>query len=36
MTFEEWWQTITVAEQKLIGYSVAKFVWAQAIALGKK
>jgi len=36
MTFEKWWETLTVAEQKLIGYNVARFVWEQALALGKK
>lgn len=35
MTFEKWWETLTVAEQKLIGYNVARFVWEQALALGK-
>ena len=36
MTFDDWWKTLTVAEQKLIGYNVAKFVWEQALVLGKK
>jgi len=36
MTFEEWWKTLSLAEQKMLGINNAKFVWAQAIALGKK
>lgn len=31
MTFEEWWNTLTIKEQTLIGKNNAKFVWVQAI-----
>ena len=30
MTFEQWWQTLTPAEQKMLGYHNAKFVWQAA------
>ena len=30
MKFEEWWATLTVSEQKLIGRTNAKFVWMEA------
>ena len=30
MTFEEWWNTISDAEQKLIGINNARFVWGEA------
>ncbi len=31
MTFEQWWNTLTIKEQTLIGKNNAKFVWGQAI-----
>jgi hypothetical protein len=30
MKFEEWWGTISDAEQKLIGINNARFVWEEA------
>lgn len=30
MTFDDWWNALTVAEQKLMGYNVALFVWNEA------
>ena len=30
MKFEEWWATLTPAEQKVIGRTNAKFVWLEA------
>lgn len=30
MTFEEWWESITDAERKMLGQNNAKFVWDQA------
>jgi hypothetical protein len=32
MTFDQWWQTLTPAEQKTIGINNARFVWQAAIA----
>jgi hypothetical protein len=36
MTFDEWWATLSPAEQKVLGMNNARFVWEQALALGKK
>jgi hypothetical protein len=36
MTFEEWWATLTSAERRMIGESNARYVWNQALELGKK
>lgn len=30
MNFDQWWATLTPAEQKLIGLNNAKFVWQSA------
>jgi hypothetical protein len=30
MNFNEWWATLTPAEQKVIGRTNAKFVWLEA------
>ena|GEM_PF-3934115 len=30
MRFDDWWNTLTVAEQKLMGHNVAQFVWNEA------
>ena len=30
MKFEEWWESLTASEQKLIGRTNAKFVWMEA------
>ena len=32
MGFEQWWATLTPAEQKIIGRTNAKFVWLEACA----
>ena len=31
MTFDQWWKTLTPAEQRLIGENNAKFVWNSAV-----
>ena len=31
MSFDDWWETVSVAEQKLISYNVAHFVWMEAV-----
>lgn len=30
MTFDQWWGTLTIKEQTVIGKNNAKFVWQQA------
>ena len=30
MTFDQWWDTLTIKEQTVIGRNNAKFVWQQA------
>lgn len=30
--FEVWWSTLSVSEQKLLGYNNAKFVWQEALS----
>lgn len=30
MNFEDWWNTLTIKEQTLIGKNNAKFVWSAA------
>jgi hypothetical protein len=32
MKFDDWWATLTPAEQKVIGRTNAKFVWLEACA----
>jgi len=31
--FDQWWSTISVGEQKLLGYNNARFVWQEALRL---
>lgn len=31
MTFDQWWDTLTIKEQTVIGKNNAKFVWQQAL-----
>ena len=31
MNFDQWWATLTPAEQRLIGENNAKFVWDSAV-----
>lgn len=30
MTFDQWWDTLTIKEQTVIGKNNARFVWGQA------
>lgn len=31
MIFDQWWATLTAAEQKILGKTNARFVWQQAL-----
>ena len=31
MSFDEWWATLTAAEQKILGKTNARYVWQQAL-----
>lgn len=36
MNFEQWWNTLTIKEQTLIGKNNAKFVWDSCVKNMKK